>query len=471
ANPIHFATADGITVLNGSPLIALMNPITTISENTSTSTAVKVANLSITDDIFGNNTTSLSGSDASSFEIKGNELYLKAGTNLNYNTKSSYSVILSVNDANINKGDSKTFNLSITPVTLPTLSIEAKNSIQSEGNSGTKSFNFIVIRSGDTNSISSANWALTGFGINQANNTDFVGGTLPTGTVSFAAGETSQTITVNVSGDTSVELDEEFIVTLSTPTNATVTTGTAKGTITNDDNNQPKVISGTDQGDIIDATTGQSTVMPGKGDDIIIVNTASVVIIELPNEGNDTVFSSVNYNLAAFPQIENLTLTGTTDINGIGNGKDNVITGNSGQNVLRGLQGNDTFVFNFGDSVVGKPDRIGDFQFGKDKIRVNGLSPSVLTRATNSTASTLDSLVNSVFIDASGAESGNQAFATNSAALVVSTAQGIGGTYLIVNDAIGGFNPATDLVINLTGYSGTLPGVGNIGVSSLSLFV
>jgi len=195
------------------------------------------------------------------------------------------------------------------------------------------------------------------------------------------------------------------------------------------------------------------------------------VIIELPNEGNDTVFSSVNYNLAAFPQIENLTLTGTTDINGIGNGKDNVITGNSGQNVLRGLQGNDTFVFNFGDSVVGKPDRIGDFQFGKDKIRVNGLSPSVLTRATNSTASTLDSLVNSVFIDASGAESGNQAFATNSAALVVSTAQGIGGTYLIVNDAIGGFNPATDLVINLTGYGGTLPGVGNIGVSSLSLFV
>ncbi|MBA4455854.1 hypothetical protein FHK99_05170, partial [Cylindrospermopsis raciborskii CS-506_B] len=92
---IHFATADGITVLNGSPLIALVNPITTIPQNTSTSTAVKVANLSITDDIFGNNTTSLSGSDASSFEIKGNELYLKAGTNLNYNTKSSYSVILS----------------------------------------------------------------------------------------------------------------------------------------------------------------------------------------------------------------------------------------------------------------------------------------------------------------------------------------------------------------------------------------
>ncbi|MBA4451251.1 calcium-binding protein, partial [Cylindrospermopsis raciborskii CS-506_D] len=74
------------------------------------------------------------------------------------------------------------------------------------------------------------------------------------------------------------------------------------------------------------------------GDDIIRVNSASVVIIELPNEGNDTVFSSINYNLASLPQIENLTLWGTEDINGIGNRRDNVITGNSGQNVLTGLQ-------------------------------------------------------------------------------------------------------------------------------------
>jgi hypothetical protein len=192
-----------------------------------------------------------------------------------------------------------------------------------------------------------------------------------------------------------------------------------------------------------------------------------VVIIELPNEGNDTVFSSVNYNLASLPQIENLTLTGTANINGIGNRNDNVITGNSGQNVLTGLQGNDTFVFNLGDSVVGKPDRIGDFQFGKDKIKVNGVLPSVLTRASNNGTSTLSSLVDSVFIDANGAESGNQGLGSNSAALVVTTAQGIGGTYLIVNDGVGGFNTATDLVINLTGYSGSLPGLGNIAVGSL----
>ncbi|QNP30993.1 beta strand repeat-containing protein [Cylindrospermopsis curvispora] len=230
----EFSTADGDPVLNGSPLITLVNPTSTIPENTSTSTPVKVADLIITDDIFGNNTTSLSGPDASSFEIRGNELYLKAGTPLNYNTKSSYSVILSVNDTNINKSDSKTFNLSVTPVILPSLSITATNATQTEGNSGAKTFTFTVARTGDTSNVSSANWAVTGSGTNQANATDF-GGTLPTGMVSFAASDTTQIITFNVLGDTTVEPDEGFTVSLSNPTNATISTGTATGTIQNDD--------------------------------------------------------------------------------------------------------------------------------------------------------------------------------------------------------------------------------------------
>jgi Ca2+-binding RTX toxin-like protein len=63
-----------------------------------------------------------------------------------------------------------------------------------------------------------------------------VGGVLPSGTVSFAAGETSKVITVNVQGDTTVEPNENFTVTLSNPTNgATITTATAVGTIQNDD--------------------------------------------------------------------------------------------------------------------------------------------------------------------------------------------------------------------------------------------
>ncbi|MFM7717345.1 MAG: Calx-beta domain-containing protein, partial [Microcystis sp.] len=80
------------------------------------------------------------------------------------------------------------------------------------------------------------NWAVTGTGTNPANATDFAGGVLPSGTVSFAVGESLKVITINVQGDTNVELDETFRVTLSNPTNFTnITTASAQGTIQNDD--------------------------------------------------------------------------------------------------------------------------------------------------------------------------------------------------------------------------------------------
>ncbi|WP_216843254.1 Calx-beta domain-containing protein, partial [Microcystis aeruginosa] len=119
----------------------------------------------------------------------------------------------------------------------PALAITPSTLSQTEGNTGTKAFTFTVTRSGDTSGSSSANWTVSGTGTNQANATDFVGGILPSGTVSFAANETSQIITVNVSGDTTVETNEEFTVTLSNPTNATITTAAATGTIQNDDTN------------------------------------------------------------------------------------------------------------------------------------------------------------------------------------------------------------------------------------------
>lgn len=55
------------------------------------------------------------------------------------------------------------------------------------------------------------------------------------GTLSFAAGETAKAIEIRVVGDTAVEEDETFTVTISSPTNAGITRGTATGTIANDD--------------------------------------------------------------------------------------------------------------------------------------------------------------------------------------------------------------------------------------------
>jgi Ca2+-binding RTX toxin-like protein len=50
--------------------------------------------------------------------------------------------------------------------------------------------------------------------------------------------------------------------------------------------------------------------------------------------------ASVGHTLSA--NVENLTLTGTGNINGTGNALGNVINGNSGNNVLSGLDGDDT---------------------------------------------------------------------------------------------------------------------------------
>ena len=88
------------------------------------------------------------------------------------------------------------------------------------------------------------------------------------------------------------------------------------------------------------------------------------------------------------------------------------------------------------------------------------------SRANNSRASTLASLVAAVFTDANGATAGNQALASNSAALVVATTPAIAGTYLVVNDAAAGFQASNDLVVNLTGLTGPLPALGSIPVSS-----
>ncbi|MDF1811583.1 MAG: cadherin domain-containing protein [Verrucomicrobiales bacterium] len=103
-----------------------------------------------------------------------------------------------------------------------------------EGNSGTTPFTFTVTRSGDTSGPASASYTVSGDGANPADANDF-GGSFPTGSVSFADGETSRNIIINVSGDTDVEPSEGFKVTLSAPVDAVLGTAEATGTITNDE--------------------------------------------------------------------------------------------------------------------------------------------------------------------------------------------------------------------------------------------
>lgn len=128
-------------------------------------------------------------------------------------------------------------------VPLPTiLAITATDAAKAEGSSGNTPFTFTVTRTGNVSGATSFDYQVTGSGPNPADSADF-GGTFPTGTVSFAANVASKTITLDVSGDTQIEPDDGFTVTISNATGgAIISTASATGVIQNDDVNQPPVL-------------------------------------------------------------------------------------------------------------------------------------------------------------------------------------------------------------------------------------
>ena len=106
---ISYVGGDGndvvLTVLssNTPPAIALDNVVNSILELTILNVSQRVADIVLTDDGMGTNTVSLTGLDAAYFELaNGNtELHIKAGTVLDFESKSSYSVRVQVDDASI----------------------------------------------------------------------------------------------------------------------------------------------------------------------------------------------------------------------------------------------------------------------------------------------------------------------------------------------------------------------------------
>jgi hypothetical protein len=119
----------------------------------------------------------------------------------------------------------------------PTHSISTVHGAQLEGDSGLTSFVFTVTRTGDVNTASSVDWiTLAAYGHDPVTGDDFQGGVLPSGSLSFAVGEVSKSITVNVRADATPELNEGFVVRLqNTSPDSAIATATALAVITNDD--------------------------------------------------------------------------------------------------------------------------------------------------------------------------------------------------------------------------------------------
>ena len=141
---------------------------------------------------------------------------------------------------------------------------------------------------------------------------------------------------------------------------------------------------GGDGNDSLDGGTGADSMVGGSGNDTYLVDNIGDLVMEGFGEGIDTVVSSVSFTLVA--NLEGLTLTGRTAINGTGNELANLIIGNTGANMLNGGAGNDMLMGGLGkDTLTGGDgadvfrygaineggDRITDFAHGVDFLELN----------------------------------------------------------------------------------------------------
>ncbi|MGI0483763.1 calcium-binding protein, partial [Geminocystis sp. CENA526] len=109
-------------------------------------------------------------------------------------------------------------------------------------------------------------------------------------------------------------------------------------------------LNGGNGNDTLNGGTGADRMVGGKGDDTYYVDNANDIVVEKLNEGVDTVISTVTYTLPN--HVENLTLSGTGNINGTGNTLNNRITGNSANNRLNGGDGSDTLLGGGGNDIL-----------------------------------------------------------------------------------------------------------------------
>ena len=106
-------------------------------------------------------------------------------------------------------------------------------------------------------------------------------------------------------------------------------------------------LDGGDGADTLYGGLGNDTMLGGLGNDTYVVDSSLDKAIEDVDSGNDLVKSSVSFILGV--NVEKLTLTGASAINGTGNSLANILTGNSAANTLKGGGGDDTLRGGGGD--------------------------------------------------------------------------------------------------------------------------
>ena len=175
-------------------------------------------------------------------------------------------------------------------------------------------------------------------GSDGAGNDSYNGGS-GSDTISYSGATQSVTVNLNKGRASGAEIDVDKLKDIEN-----VVGGTGDDIITG--NSKSNYLIGNDGNDTLDGGKGKDTLVGGTGNDTYVVDSSGDVVVEKANEGFDTVISSKSIALSA--NVEQLVLTGKSNLIGVGNELDNVMIGNKGKNILIGGDGDDTLTGGLG---------------------------------------------------------------------------------------------------------------------------
>ncbi|MBW6400465.1 right-handed parallel beta-helix repeat-containing protein [Roseomonas sp. HJA6] len=116
------------------------------------------------------------------------------------------------------------------------LSVAPAGMARAEGNGGgATEVAFLVTRTADLGQATTLTWSVAGSGASPVNGADFAGGALPSGTLSFAAGEGSRIVTLRIAADAVHEAVEALRFTVSGTVTGQAFAPSTTQTILNDD--------------------------------------------------------------------------------------------------------------------------------------------------------------------------------------------------------------------------------------------
>jgi Ca2+-binding RTX toxin-like protein len=170
-------------------------------------------------------------------------------------------------------------------------------------------------------------------------------------------------------------------------------------------NNQANVIYGNAGNNLLNAAGGIDLMVGGAGNDTYFVDDSSDAAFEVAGEGNDAVFASCNYGLAA--DVETLVMQGSGDFQGYGSNQANTLYGNAGNNLLAGAGGADTmiggagddtyFVDDVGDGVLENPSEGTDAVFASVNFTLSANVETLVMQGAANTSGTGSAGANTIY--------------------------------------------------------------------------